>query len=124
MDDIEKLRELLKVEKKQKPDVNEKYELFPERGDDGFVQRIGNPTYALQLEVDKVRVKSKTLPEQVRVSICEEYGWALEEATLSRHEYYDQMLSLCVLGGAEAKDDFSTMEADRLIKDFLMCTYF
>lgn len=123
MDEIEKLREILKVKRDEKPDVNEKYELFPERADKEFVQRIGNPTYALQVDVDKVRVQSKTVPKQVRDSINEEYGWEEQEPTLTRHEYYSQMLPLCVMGDTEVKDDFSTMEADRLINDFLICTY-
>lgn len=122
-DDIDKIRQLKKELEKNKPDVNEKYELFPNRGDDGFVQRVGNPTYALQVQVDKVRINSVTVPKAVREEICTEYGWEQKKPELHRLDYYKEMLPLVVMGDVDVKDDFSTMEADRLIKDFLMCTY-
>ncbi|MCP9289984.1 hypothetical protein [Gracilimonas sediminicola] len=121
--DTETLREIFGAKEKEKPDVNEKYELFPNRGDDGLVQRVGNPTYALQVKVDEVRVRAKTLPEKVRKETCDEYGWEVPEAEYNRLEYYQKMLPLCVMDDVDLKEDFSTMEADRLIRDFLMCTY-
>jgi hypothetical protein len=119
---IEAIEALRKLQEKQIPNPQEKYQLY----EDKSFHRVAYPSYKQGMEADKCRFSRPRQDKEILEQIKADYNWKDDEFEpyKTQLEYYENILSIVCLEKIEVDENFSTMEADRMIRDFFICTFY
>lgn len=123
MIEIDQIEALRKLQEKHVPDVQEEYQLFP-KGEP--VKRVAYPTYKQAMEADECRLRRPRQDKEVVDQILIDYAWNKDDFPVfdNQLEYYKAILPIVCLDKIKVDEDFSPMEADRMIRDFFICTFY
>jgi hypothetical protein len=121
--DIKTIEALRKLQEKQIPDPQEEYNLFPE-GEP--VHRVAIPTYKQVKQAEECRLKRPRQDKEVIEQVAGDYGWSVDDfpAFDTQFDYYKAIIPIVALEEVKVSEDFSPMEADRMIKDFFTCAFY
>ena len=119
---IEAIEALRKLQEKQIPNPQEKYQLY----EDKPFHRVAYPSYKQAMEADKCRFSRPRQDKEILKEIKADYNWKDDEFEpyKTQLEYYKNILPIVCLEKIEVDENFSTMEADRMIRDFFICTFY
>ena len=119
---IEAIEALRKLQEKQIPNVQEKYQIY----EDKSFHRVAYPSYKQAMEADKCRFARPRQDEEILKEIKADYNWKDDEFEpyKTQLDYYKDILPIVCLEKIEVDENFSTMEADRMIRDFFICTFY
>lgn len=119
---IEAIEALRKLQEKQIPNAQEKYQLY----EDKSFHRVALPSYKQAMEADKCRFSRPRQDKEILDQIKADYNWKDNEfeSYKTQLEYYKDILPIVCLEKIEVDENFSTMEADRMIRDFFICTFY
>ena len=119
---IEAIEALRKLQEKQIPNPQEKYQLY----EDKPFHRVAYPSYKQAMEADKCRFSRPRQDKEILDQIKADYNWKDDEYEpyKTQLEYYKNILPIVCLEKIEVDENFSTMEADRMIRDFFICTFY
>ena len=120
---IEAIEALRKLQEKNVPSEQETYLLFP---NEEPLHRVAFPTYKQAMQADKCRFKRPRQDAQIIEQIATDYNWKEDDFGTfdSQLDYYKAILPIVCLESVKIEDDFSPMEADRMIRDFFICTFY
>ena len=132
---IEAIEALRKLQEKQIPNPQEKYQLY----EDKPFHRVAYPSYKQAMEADKCRFSRPRQDKEVLKEIKADYNWKDDEFETykTQLDYYKNILPIVCLEKIEVDEftyrtdtdiyvdeNFSEMEADRMIRDFFICTFY
>lgn len=120
--ELERIIELQDRIQDRKPDTQKEYNLLD---NDELYHAVAEPSYKLAKAVAKCEIRRIRQDKEVVAERELTYGIKRDEKNLYKDdmEYYKDIVPLVCLEDVKVTDDLIIMNADRMIRDFLMRTF-